>query len=529
MESRSPSRILKPSLDGNESASTQSLNLRNFLNGNNVNNGVAVSFSMGGMTTRYHLRRQYDQGLPSRVSQHYTIASPHFGTAVADNVPLATRILLVGAASAVWPGWIEEDEYGYIVHHNFAPSYYMVQVLLGTPVFDAIINLTGQPALSDLEVNSLAINYINPSGRPYYENNLIRVGIVGTEIDPVIYRLAAGWLDVSEQTILDLEETVATWKFVNVVNSLIAHFEYGYPPLTTVSGFIVSYVYFININWLWKNIVLESNDSDGLVKRSSQEYPSATALYYAQFVSHMEGRNHNNVITSLTDAFNNFAPSLPPLSVNITGPAHLNQGQIGEFIANPSGGSGTYTNYRWWYRNNEGGIDPYDISGGIKPLLPPPETWIYMSWNEGQQTITMGGSFDFSIKCEVTDSDNNTATDIHSVIVGGIAPDVSQGNQTATLELVPTELQLASNYPNPFNPTTTIRFGLPEAQHVSIQIYSTIGRIVKTLVDEYLSEGFHQVVWNGRNQAGNNVASGIYIYEMRTKDKRFIKKMLLAK
>jgi len=91
------------------------------------------------------------------------------------------------------------------------------------------------------------------------------------------------------------------------------------------------------------------------------------------------------------------------------------------------------------------------------------------------------------------------------------------------------KFNLHQNYPNPFNSSTTIRFGLPEAQKVSIKIYSITGSTVKTLVDDYLSEGYHQVVWNGLDQSGNKVASGTYIYEMRTKNKRFIKKMLQAK
>src|SRR5690606_34016796 len=99
IESMDYTRILKPSLIGNQSASTQSLNLRNYLINNNVNNGVAISFSMGGMTTRYHLRRQYDLGQSSRVGYNFTIGSPHYGTAVANNISLASRILLVGAAS----------------------------------------------------------------------------------------------------------------------------------------------------------------------------------------------------------------------------------------------------------------------------------------------------------------------------------------------------------------------------------------------------------------------------------------------
>ncbi|MGD9488693.1 MAG: FlgD immunoglobulin-like domain containing protein [Calditrichaceae bacterium] len=94
---------------------------------------------------------------------------------------------------------------------------------------------------------------------------------------------------------------------------------------------------------------------------------------------------------------------------------------------------------------------------------------------------------------------------------------------------VPAEFSLQGNYPNPFNPVTTIRFGLPEAANVKLVIYSVTGAKVATLVDGYLSEGYHEAKWNGVNQAGARVASGIYIYELISGEKRFIKKMLLAK
>jgi len=152
-----------------------------------------------------------------------------------------------------------------------------------------------------------------------------------------------------------------------------------------------------------------------------------------------------------------------------------------------------------------------------------------MSIWEGQQTVITGAAYDFSLKCEVTDSDNNISTDIHSVSVGGQFFSKKNQQNLAALKLIPTELSLEVNYPNPFNPTTTIGFWLPEAQRILISIYSKTGEIVINLVDDYLSEGYHNVVWNGINQSGNKVASGIYIYEMRSKNKRFIRKMLFTK
>ena len=220
----------------------------------------------------------------------------------------------------------------------------------------------------------------------------------------------------------------------------------------------------------------------------------------------------------------------PPLSVTITGPTYLNNGQTGTFTANASGGSNTYTNYKWWYRNDEGIIPKTPRNDeGVIPKAPPPGVWIEMTQWEGNKTINCGVPFDFSLKCEVTDSDNNIATDIHSVIVGGFLLSKKQRDNKANINIPPTEVTLSGNYPNPFNPSTTIKFGLPEAQHVSIRIYSINGAEVKTLVDDLLSEGYYQVFWNGLNQLNNKVASGIYIYEMRTENERFLRKMLITK
>jgi hypothetical protein len=212
------------------------------------------------------------------------------------------------------------------------------------------------------------------------------------------------------------------------------------------------------------------------------------------------------------------------LYVQIDGPTSLEIDEFGTFTAIPGGGSSAYINYRWWKRNDSGGMNSQ-----IAPLAPPPGEWIYMSIWVGQQTVITGAAYNFSLKCEVTDSDNNIATDIHSVMVGGQFFSKENQKNIATLKFIPTELSLYVNYPNPFNPTTTIRFGLPEAQRVFISIYSITGENVINLVDDYLSEGYHNVVWNGINQSGNKVASGVYIYEMRAKNKHFIRKMLFAK
>ena len=98
-----------------------------------------------------------------------------------------------------------------------------------------------------------------------------------------------------------------------------------------------------------------------------------------------------------------------------------------------------------------------------------------------------------------------------------------------TTPVIPQSVVLETNAPNPFNPVTTIRFGLPQAGKVRLTIYSVTGKKVATLVNDYLEAGYHEVAWAGTNGAGQPVASGIYIYELVSGDKRLVRKMLLAK
>ena len=96
-------------------------------------------------------------------------------------------------------------------------------------------------------------------------------------------------------------------------------------------------------------------------------------------------------------------------------------------------------------------------------------------------------------------------------------------------EETPQEFSLSQNYPNPFNPLTTLRYALSNAAHVTLKIYNMLGQLVATLVDENQVAGYHEVVWDGSNDFGQNVASGIYIYRMTADDFVATERMLLLK
>ena len=89
--------------------------------------------------------------------------------------------------------------------------------------------------------------------------------------------------------------------------------------------------------------------------------------------------------------------------------------------------------------------------------------------------------------------------------------------------------ELSKNYPNPFNPTTTIGYDVAAAGEVSIVIYDMMGREVKTLVSNYANPGSYSAVWNAKNDQGLEVSAGMYVYKMVSGDFVQVNKMLLVK
>jgi len=88
---------------------------------------------------------------------------------------------------------------------------------------------------------------------------------------------------------------------------------------------------------------------------------------------------------------------------------------------------------------------------------------------------------------------------------------------------------LHGNYPNPFNPETTISYSVKENTPVTIDIYNVKGQRVRTLVNEAKASGTHTVTWNGTDNNGRNVSSGIYYYKMSAGKFSSTKKMILMK
>jgi hypothetical protein len=94
---------------------------------------------------------------------------------------------------------------------------------------------------------------------------------------------------------------------------------------------------------------------------------------------------------------------------------------------------------------------------------------------------------------------------------------------------VPQVFALHANYPNPFNPATTIRYQLPQAAPVRLEIFDVLGQKVRTLVAEAQPAGYHRATWDSRNEAGDPVAAGVYLYRLQAGDFRQVRKLLLLK
>jgi len=113
--------------------------------------------------------------------------------------------------------------------------------------------------------------------------------------------------------------------------------------------------------------------------------------------------------------------------------------------------------------------------------------------------------------------------------------DIITGVETVSYDL-PETYTLTQNFPNPFNPTTEIQFGVPRDSKVQILIYDILGRKVKRLVDNSVAPGTYKATWDGRDDNGLGVASGVYLYRIVAKsssvsgqDFVLTKKMILMK
>ena len=115
----------------------------------------------------------------------------------------------------------------------------------------------------------------------------------------------------------------------------------------------------------------------------------------------------------------------------------------------------------------------------------------------------------------------------------GNTSDYSEVVEAAVLSvdenMVPAVFALHQNYPNPFNPTTQIKYDIAEDSFVSITIYDVMGRNIRTLMNVNQNAGYHSIQWDAKNDMGEGVSAGMYIYVIQAGEFRATKKMVLLK
>jgi subtilisin family serine protease len=144
--------------------------------------------------------------------------------------------------------------------------------------------------------------------------------------------------------------------------------------------------------------------------------------------------------------------------------------------------------------------------------------------------LTAEDSSAYGIKIHIEDQSGNAAEWIldPAIKVGNFnIPTIVTDNQEQAL--IPQKFALLQNYPNPFNPSTTMSFALPKRERVKIKIYDILGREIRTLVNKTMQAGIKKVEWDGRDNKGNPVPTGIYFYKLEAGDFTDIKKMLMIK
>ena len=91
----------------------------------------------------------------------------------------------------------------------------------------------------------------------------------------------------------------------------------------------------------------------------------------------------------------------------------------------------------------------------------------------------------------------------------------SNMSQVSAAPAIPVEFKLNNNYPNPFNPQTTVPYEIPKASHVKMTVYNAMGQEIKSLVDAYQNAGYYEVIWDARDNLNNLVSSGMYVIRMQ--------------
>ncbi|NMC43023.1 MAG: T9SS type A sorting domain-containing protein [candidate division Zixibacteria bacterium] len=128
-----------------------------------------------------------------------------------------------------------------------------------------------------------------------------------------------------------------------------------------------------------------------------------------------------------------------------------------------------------------------------------------------------------------TPADRNYTAVLSDQINQDFMPSIATDVDDETGDPLPDRFAVAQNHPNPFNPSTVIEYAVPKQARVTIAVFDVLGRWVRTLVDDVQPAGWHQVVWDGADQAGSGISTGIYFYRLQADGYTQTRKMVLMK
>ncbi|MCH7827302.1 MAG: T9SS type A sorting domain-containing protein [Bacteroidetes bacterium] len=212
--------------------------------------------------------------------------------------------------------------------------------------------------------------------------------------------------------------------------------------------------------------------------------------------------SHDQIINSL---------SIKDFSVTISGADTIFIDQLGAFSVNPIGGvvqkinnSENYDFYKWERKDKNSNW--FGIDSGAQVI-----------------NINQTGIDDFKLRCTVTDYiGNKQISNEFNVIVNTVVSVESD-------KTIPKKISLIGNFPNPFNPSTNIKYSLNKEVDVTLKIFNTLGQVVRTLINKTQKAGFYTVFWNGNNDVGQNVSSSVYLYQLIAEHTIHTKKMVLIR
>jgi thermitase len=304
-----------------------------------------------------------------------------------------------------------------------------------------------------------------------------------------------------------------------------------------------------DVPWAWLSVTDKgySYANPNNAQRWMQESITSTSLniktvfYYIRSTSSGQQVNkwapfdptvfRNNTLGRYEFTINGKGTYIPPIAISISGPGPVYTSGNYTWTASASGGTGSYT-YTWYRRIEHHTLDCiYETN------------WSQVGTGTSYSSYVHNGEYDFVVRVDVQSGNQNASAQrkVYPMNNGNIVCPTS-GDELLAMEIeafaLPTEFAIHDNYPNPFNPSTTIRYEIPEASRVSLVVYDIMGREVLRLVDDVIEPGYYTVKWEGRNSSGNPVSSGIYIYrftarplsvESTAEGLHYVKKMLFTK